>query len=1010
NVQFTVNPALVTAPVTTVVQPTCATAIGSITVTAPVGVGFTYSIDGVTFQASPEFTTVAPGAYLVQVKNAGGCASPVANITINPQPTAPIAATATTVQPTCVLATGSITVTAPLGADLTYSVDGTTYQAGLTFTGLASGTYSLTVRNLEGCVSAATPVVIDPQPALPAAATATTVQPTCALATGSITVTAPLGADLTYSVDGTTYQAGLTFTGLASGTYSLTVRNLEGCVSAATSVGIDPQPALPAAPTATAVQPTCTVNTGSVLVNSPLGVGLTYSIDGVAYQSSSTFSGLAPGVHQLTVRNAGGCVSNPTVITIDPVPAVPVTATATSTAATCTTPTGSINITAPLGAGLTYSIDGVTYQPGVLFSNVAPGDHSLTVKNAAGCISVPFVIKVDYPVPAPAITQVAATCAVPTGTITVTVTAPTDTYGLNGVYQASNIFTNLTPGSYSITVKNSSDCVSEPFIAQIAFPVEDPVISAVQLTCAGGTGSLTITNPTFASGYTFSINGGVDYQTSNLFPNLNPGTYQVVVKKDVDGCLSGVINFTINPQPATPIAATVTTVQPTCVVATGSFIVTAPLGAGLSYSINGIDYKSSPTFAAIIPGSYSLTVKNAAGCVSPASSVVINSQPAIPIAATATTVQPTCAVATGSLTVTAPLGVGLTYSINGTDYQAGVTFTGLAAGTYPLTVKNAAGCVSTASSVVINSQPAIPIAATATTVQPTCAVATGSLTVTAPLGVDLTYSINGTDYQAGVTFTGLAAGMYPLTVKNAAGCVSTASSVVINSQPAIPIAATATTVQPTCAVATGSLTVTAPLGWCYLYRLAAGTYPLTVKNAVGCVSTASSVVINSQPAIPIAATATTVQPTCAVATGSLTVTAPLGVGLTYSINGTDYQAGVTFTGLAAGTYPLTVKNAAGCVSPVTSVVIDPQPATPLAATVTTVQPTCTVATGSLTVTAPLGVGLTYSINGTDYQAGVTFTGLAAGTYPLTVKNAVGCVSTASSVVINSQPAIPIAAT
>ena len=38
-----------------------------------------------------------------------------------------------------------------------------------------------------------------------------TTQPTCAVPTGTIVVTAPLGATLTYSIDGTNYQASPTF-------------------------------------------------------------------------------------------------------------------------------------------------------------------------------------------------------------------------------------------------------------------------------------------------------------------------------------------------------------------------------------------------------------------------------------------------------------------------------------------------------------------------------------------------------------------------------------------------------------------------------------------------------------------------------------------------------------------------------------------------------------------------------------------------------------------------------
>ncbi len=47
--------------------------LGAITVTSPIGSGFTYSIDGTTFQASPVFFNLAEGNYTVTTKNSIGC-------------------------------------------------------------------------------------------------------------------------------------------------------------------------------------------------------------------------------------------------------------------------------------------------------------------------------------------------------------------------------------------------------------------------------------------------------------------------------------------------------------------------------------------------------------------------------------------------------------------------------------------------------------------------------------------------------------------------------------------------------------------------------------------------------------------------------------------------------------------------------------------------------------------------------------------------------------------------
>ncbi|MFY7665403.1 DUF7507 domain-containing protein, partial [Flavobacterium sp.] len=99
------------------------------------------------------------------------------------------------------------------------------------------------------CISAGTSVTINAQPTAPTAPTASaTLQPTCAVATGTIEVSSPAsGTGFEYSIDGTTYQLSPIFANVASGTYSVTVRSLADatCISAGTSVTINAQPVAP---------------------------------------------------------------------------------------------------------------------------------------------------------------------------------------------------------------------------------------------------------------------------------------------------------------------------------------------------------------------------------------------------------------------------------------------------------------------------------------------------------------------------------------------------------------------------------------------------------------------------------------------------------------------------------------------------------------------------------------------------------------------------------------------
>jgi hypothetical protein len=123
----------------------------------------------------------------------------------------------------------------------------------------------------------------------------------------------------------------------------------------------------------------------------------------------------------------------------------------------------------------------------------------------------------------------------------------------------------------------------------------------------------------------------------------------------------------------------------------------------LPYLWNGGSYSTS--------GTYSYTTTNAANCDSVATLVLtVGASISTPVASVT---QPTCASATGKITVTSPIGSGLQYSIGGA-FQTSTTFNAVAAGTYSLTAKNVSGCNSASASVTVNAQPIVPGVTTVT--------------------------------------------------------------------------------------------------------------------------------------------------------------------------------------------------------------------------------------------------------------------------------------------------------
>jgi len=275
-----------------------------------------------------------------------------------------------------------------------------------TITGLATGTYTYTVTNAAGCISAASAnVVINTQPATPSTPTVGTItHPICAVATGAVILSGlPASGTwtLTRTPGGTTTTGtgtSTTITGLTPGTYTYTVTNAGGCISAASAnVVINAQPATPVTPTVgTITHPTCAVSTGTVILSGLPASGtwtLTRTPGGATTTgtgTSTTITGLATGTYTYTVTNAGGCISGVSAnAVINAQPATPSAPTIVSIIQS----TGTVVLSGLPSSGtwtLTRTPGGVTTSgigTGTTITGLTGGTYTYTVTNASGCIS-----------------------------------------------------------------------------------------------------------------------------------------------------------------------------------------------------------------------------------------------------------------------------------------------------------------------------------------------------------------------------------------------------------------------------------------------------------------------------------------------------------------------------------------------------------------------------------------------------------------------------------------------
>jgi gliding motility-associated-like protein len=996
-----------------VIDPTCGINNGSITITASGGTApLTYSNDnGVTFQASNVFSGLAPGTYDLVVEDANGCQATQQVVLTNiPSPTITNIAT---VDPTCGNSNGSIAITASGGTPpLTYSIDnGVTFQASNAFSGLPAGTYDVVVEDANGC-QATQQVVLTNIPG-PTITNIATVDPTCGNSNGSIAITASGGTPpLTYSVDnGVTFQASNAFSGLPAGTYDVVVEDANGCQ--ATQQVILTNSAAPTISNIATVDPTCGNSNGSITITASGGTApLAYSVDnGVTFQASNAFSGLPAGTYDVVVEDANGCQATQQVVLTNS--AAPTISNIATVDPTCGNSNGSITITASGGtAPLAYSVDnGVTFQASNVFSGLAPGTYDLVVEDANGCQATQQVVLTN--IPGPTITNIATvnpSCGAADGSITISAsggTAPLQYSIDNGVtFQASNVFSGLSAGTYDIVVEDANGCqaTQQVVLTNSAAPTITN-IAVVAPTCAGvANATVTIT----ASGGTpplqYSIDNGSTFQASNVFSGLPAGTYDIVVE-DALGCQAAQQLIISEPSLLTVV---ISGQDPSCDGSCdGLYVATAGGGtAGYTYLWN--DGTVNPNCPGQCDGAtITVTLTDANGCVATDTYIIPD---ITPVTYAATVAEDTCGMAVGEIVLTGSGGLGAPYSYsndNGATSQASNTFSGLGAGNYDIVITDANGCTTTGLEVVgtISGASITNIA----TVDPTCGANNGSVTITASGGTaPLQYSVdNGITFQASNVFTNLSAGNYDVVVEDAAGCQATqVVTLTAANGPSITNIAAA---DPSCGASDGSITITATGGTAPLVysidngstwqasnvftNLTAGSFDVIVEDALGC-QTTQTVVLNST-AGPSISNIAAVDPSCGVSNGSITITASGGTApLEYSIdNGVTFQASNVIIGLGNGSYDVVVQDASGCQATQT-VVLSGDPAMTYTATIT--DENCGSFNGSILLAASGGDGgpYQYSIDGGGtFQASGTFAGLAAGIYNIVISDGSGCQTT-----------------
>lgn len=252
---------------------------------------------------SSSATGLSAGNYTVTVTDATGCFSTTATVTV--ASTGSLALSSNQTNATCFGGnTASATATVTSG-NPAYTYAWSNAQTTSTATGLSAGNYSVVVTDGSGCSSSLNFTIT--QPTAVNATTGSTNE-VCGQSNGTATVN-PSGGTPGYNYLWSNGQTTPTATGLASGNYSVTVTDANGCTfSIAVAVNSTGGPSA----TTNSTNETCNQSNGTATAN-PSGGNPAYTYLWSNGQNAQTATGLAAGNYTVTVTDAGGCAFTVTV-------------------------------------------------------------------------------------------------------------------------------------------------------------------------------------------------------------------------------------------------------------------------------------------------------------------------------------------------------------------------------------------------------------------------------------------------------------------------------------------------------------------------------------------------------------------------------------------------------------------------------------------------------------------------------------------------------------------------
>ena len=602
--------------------------------------------------------------------------------------------------PTCANGNNGSIIVSGINGLLPYmfSIDGVAFSPSGIFDNLASGNYIATVRDALGD-EVTTTITLNEPSAIILTLDSVTDNSCYGFSEGQIIVSASGGSSpYSFAIDSGTPQNSGIFSDLAADSYFISVSDNAGCSTQLTAtVGESDEIVLFPAP----VPLLCFEDgTGQVVVDVSGGTaGYLYSIDGVHFQMSNSFTALAALTYTIWVEDSAGCLVSSLVEVTQP---DTLTLTLTSTNTSCGEPGGTISASAAGGtAPYIYSINMTTNSHGE-FIDLTAGTYTVNIIDANGCMasaSVTITMSGFNPIVIDTLIGQEPSCAGQSdGSITISASGgnPPLTYIANGVSSADGSFVGLMSDTFLISVTDDVGCtISTQYILTQSDPL-DATVSILGLGCSGAQGgSLLVTVTGGNPPYMFTLNDSIVNVTGE-FTNLAPSDYDITVS-DSRGCTTFAVGSILE---VDPIEISILEINDVLcfgesngslsVVVQGQ--ITAIYKIYLDNEIYTVLSHDTTLIDSLLSASYVLEVLSPEGCLD---SIIVNIEQPTELKLEVINFEPAIDTTGGILTLSGTGGTSrYQYSIdNGATFSVDSVFNLVALGAYDLAIQDANGCV-----------------------------------------------------------------------------------------------------------------------------------------------------------------------------------------------------------------------------------------------------------------------------------------------------------------------------